>query len=377
MRIPLIFVTISLFMMTYAACGTKGSGTTPGPTSAATASTPTPSSGPSGPTIAPDVPFSFEITGDNKDQFNLHRVSTTTSSGTTAVTATDFDQPCVAAKGEIATCIVDAEEWTFYAQDLNLHYTVPSKLCDYIMLEPFYFVNHKTAYYSPTDTINVYIDKAGSIGKHYNVGTDLIDQPLDCYAEGAEPTCCVGKYNQIFSSYSLTTGWSTPSLSTVNRPLGTCLGGPASITEGRDPLGFIVPKFQFVAATGFSSDYKIPGTTNQLVDIAWSTNYFEAADHVGGIPSSFKYNPGHGITLGNPYYSLSCYDRSWELNSQIRIQLRDWNTKAEYDNRRVNPNAHDTVGNEPTPNGSKPINDQLDWKDLEAAGRVIPDFSIK
>lgn len=383
MRIPLIVVTIFVFLMSYAACGTKGDNSERNPSGATSPATATPeptqSSAitPSGPTVAPDVPFSIEATGENKDHFNLHRVSTVTASDTTTVTATDFTQSCVAAKGEIVTCIADAEEFTFYAQDLNLHYTVPSQLCDYVKIEPFYFVNHKTKYYLPTDTLTIYVGKDGTVGTAGD-NAGAITTPLDCYAEGADPVCCVGKYNQATYKWDESTNeFLGPTLTTVNRPLGSCLGGPASLTESRTPLGEIAPKFYYVASTGISSDYKIPATSNQLVTIAWNVNYFAAADHAGSIPQAFKYSAGNGLVLGNPYYSVSCYNRSWELNSQIRVQLRDWNTKADFENRATDPTTHDRVGLEPAPNGTKPINDELDWKDLEGAGVLIPDFVLK
>jgi hypothetical protein len=246
------------------------------------------------------------------------------------------------------------------------------------MFEPFYFVNRKTKYFTPADNLTVYVDKNGAIGKHYETVNNTIDQALDCYSEGKDATCCVGKYTETFSSYDTTTSsWTKPERSVVTRSLSSCLGGPASISEDRDTLGFIVPKFQAVEATGTTADYKIPGTWKQQTGIAWSANYFEAADHAGGIPSVFNYSAGNGVTLGNAYYTLSCFDRAWDLNSQIRIQLRDWNTKTDYEARRTAPTIHDRVGNEPSPYGSKPINDLLDWKDLEGAGILIPNFITK
>ena len=310
--------------------------------------------------------FFVEITGDGKSLFNIHKGKDT------------FDEPCKINLGEIVDCYVDAEEMTFFAHDFALHYHVPSTMCSYVGIDPFYFINHETKF--QTTSLNVFIGSNGAIGVDSN--TDgVIDSSLGCYTSEGQATCCVGSYVENRYIWNAESGaYDTPTSNKVTRTLGSCIGGPATKSQPTSALGKPLGTFKWVNGKGISEEYKIESPSKHRVDNAWITNYFNTADNAGSLPVAF-YNdidPTAGTNyLGHPYYTIACLDSADEVLAMVNIQLREWNTKAAYDARKTTPTNHDESGFEATPFGVFPKNDYVDWLDIVNSSFDYPGFEYK
>jgi hypothetical protein len=319
-------------------------------------------------TVNDDSGFFVEVLGDDRLLFNIHKGLNT------------FEEPCKIVAGEIVDCYVEAEEATFYTRDFALHYHVPSTMCTYLETSPFYFINRKTKYIQ--GSLNVFLDKNGAIGASDTNLDGVIDSQLPCDIDEGVPVCCVGKYLQNNYKWDLALNSYAPvTTDKIDRKINACLGGPAMLTQPLTELGLPEPTVQNVKDKGISDEYKIsPIIGHGILTVAWNVNYFNPSQHGNGPPTAFYHdivgNSSQGY-VGNPYYSFTCYDSAWENIAEVRIQLRDWNTKAAYGDRAANPTNHDEVGNESTPFGQKRKNDFDDWYDLESGSITYPHYEYK
>ena len=319
-------------------------------------------------TIKDDAGFFVEILGEDRALFNMHKGLNT------------FEEPCKILPGEIVDCYVEAEEASFYTRDFSLHYHVPSDMCTYLETSPFYFINRKTKFVQ--GSMNVFVDKNGTIGASDTNFDGVVDSNFDCDVADGIPLCCVGKYLENTYKWDLAQNAYAPATSaTVDRKINACLGGPAMLTQPLTDFGLPMPTVQNVKETGISDEYKLSPIIGHLGGtVAWNVNYFDPAQHGNGPPTAFSHNIAGGATslvVGNPYYSFTCYDSAWENIAEVRIQLRDWNTKAAYSDRATNPTNHDEVGYESTPFGSQRKNDFDDWYDLETESITYPAYKYK
>lgn len=335
-------------------------------------------------TVSDVAGFIVKLTGEASSLFSIHKDEST------------FSEKCEAKLGEKVTCVVDSSEEHFTMQDFNLHYHVPKSMCDYLTVRPYYFVNHKTKW--QTSTLHTYVDRNGVFGIDGNNSGVIGDDPSDsidigCYAEKNEPVCCVGKYNWVKHSWNPealpSAGYQIAEPVEVNNTMHKCVGGIATKTQPLSSFGVPIGSKYYVAENGRSEVYEIKGTDNTLIGqagIVWNVNYFNAANHpaTGGIPNALNYDidPSAGVfRFGHPYYSFTCYDDGWEAKAEINVMLRDWNTKAAYENRVNAPNAYHETGFETTPFGTKPINDNFNWQDIEDpangfGSEYLPNFDL-
>jgi hypothetical protein len=360
----MLFITASQLLVF--GCSSGGSATgTKKPTEAQTPIDPETGNPPVG-TVKDDSGFFIEVLGDNRAFFNMHKGLNT------------FEEPCKIVAGEVVDCYVEAEEASFFIHDFTLHYHVPSSLCTYVEVSPFYFINRQTRFIPVS--LNVFVDRNGNIGTDSN--TDgVIDSSLNCAVKSGSPVCCVGKYIQTTYKWDLASNsYSEPTSVEVDRTLAQCLGGPATLTQSANAFGLPISTVQYVKDKGISDEYKVsPLIGHTGSQVAWNVNYFNPAQHGNAPPVAFNYDisNGDGLYIGNPYYRFTCYDSAWENIAEARIQLRDWNTKAAYNDRATNPSNHDETGYESSPFGTKPKNDFEDWYDFQTRSITYPDIDYK
>ena len=311
-------------------------------------------------TVTDDAGFFVEVLGDHRTLFNMHK-----DLGT-------FDAPCKINAGEVIDCYVEAEEATFWAHDFSLHYHVPSDMCTYVTVNPFYFVNQQTKLI--TTSQEVYFGSNGQIGVDSN-RDGTIDSPLGCYTHEGEATCCVGEFVEtVYKWDSLANAYQDPATTQVDRKIDKCLAGPAMKTQTLNAFGEPNASVLYVEGKGISDEYKISATLGHTSP-SWTVNYFNPVQHSNGPPTAFYEDIAAGsatLMVGNPYYTVTCYDSAWENVAEVRIQLREWNTKSAYNNRTSAPTNHDETGMESSPFGTKPKNDFMDWYDYESANIIHP-----
>lgn len=276
---------------------------------------------------------------------------------------TTLDSECTAARGELATCYVEAEELDLHFNGLTLQYNVPSDMCSYLQFRSYYYFN-RAAGFGPALVI-VDTDAAGSVGVDPgNTGTvtgPALTCPFD-YTSIEGPNCCEGTYTSVSRTWdtTLTPPGYTISGTALNQRWGgdakNCISGPAVDSHPKNIAGFPVPLIYYVSGTGVNSLYPIKAPIGDRVSNIYPSNYFSSADHGGGasIPTA----------VVNPYYQFSCLDTSHEVLSEIRVMVRDWNTTAAFTNIVLTPSNHGLMGTEPAPWDTLLNNDFRDWGDF-------------
>ena len=362
-------VAVSL-LGSFIACSQGGSGGSGGTT-------------PNKPTVIPNPPvgtvedaagFFVEVLPGNEgvaEFFDMHKGLST------------FEEPCKGELGKIVDCYMDAEEWTLFAHSYSFHYHVPSDMCAYVSVEPFYFVNRQT---KRTSGLVKYTDKNGQIGIDEDRNGEIEpEKSWGCYAEKGDPICCVGEYVETSFVWDPAAAdgvgaYGAPTTANVDRAIDKCLGGPATTSQPKTKFGVPRRTFKFVERKGISEEYKFDALSDHQVGTGWVANYFNPAEHGNKAPSAFDFDINTGVgeeKYGNPYYTIACHDSAWETLAAIRIQIREWNTKSNYYARSTEPTKHDEIGNESDPWPTEDRNDLPDWLDWQTVGVVHPEYEYQ
>ena len=314
------------------------------------------------------------LTGNEsaKQFFNMHKGLAT------------FDEPCKGELGKIVDCYLDAEEWTLFSQAYSLHYHVPSNMCAYVSVDPFYFVNRDTKW---TTSLTKHTDRNGAVGIDIDapIGEIDLDKNWGCYTEKGEPICCVGEYPETSFTWDPAANdgagaYGAPTTTVVTRNIDKCLGGPATISQPKTKFGVPRRTFKFVEGKGISEEYKFDALVDHQVGTGWVANYFNPTEHGGSLPQAFDFDIDKGAGVkkyGQPYYIIACHDSAWETLASIRIQIREWNTKTNYMARKTEPTKHDEVGFESDPWAVEGRNDSLDWLDFQLSSTTHPNYDYQ
>jgi hypothetical protein len=274
---------------------------------------------------------------------------------------TGFGEACLADRGELIDCIIDIREEDLWSLGLELQYNVPSKVCQFLVVSPYYFYRYEVG--NGDSAVQVDTDSNGDVGVDTDNDGTVDEAVTTCdydYSSTGGPNCCLGEYTKTTRSWdavgSVYTVDSTQTEVKWGGKVSTCLGGPALDSQSLTEDGIPIPTEYEVLDTGINSTYPItaPQEKGPLASNVHIANYFKASEHSGGIPAP----------VVQPYYSFTCYDESFEIISRIRVMIREWNRNIDFANRTTVPTAHDTTGQEDPPFSSAGLNDRNDWKDF-------------
>ncbi len=321
--------------------------------------------------------------------------------------AANYNQACKVNLSDIGTanavinCTVEADELELAFYGLAFAYNVPSTMCEYFGLDPYYFWNYKpssntvvTADSTPSGpakvTYTLTVDgkiKNGSAGgtAGITVNTGMAGDALSnsdntgvaCkydYSKNspAGPNCCEGKIESVVyqeeddGNGGITVKGPTSSVTDWGGKVSNCLAGPAMMTQDKNDRGFPARKYFYVAGTGISSAYVAhevaPGKKMQQSYLL--SNHFNAFNpsSAATFPDAFKTWAG---AKSFPFYDFVCLDRDDEVLARIRITVREWNTLAELNKYRA---AAASANPDSTAAESGDLGGANDWKDLGDVG---------
>jgi hypothetical protein len=208
--------------------------------------------------------------------------------------------------------------------------------------------------------------------------------------------CCRGKYDKYV--WSVSDGTATESLkNSWGGKEVNCFEGPGirDAAQPVDPfMGLPMYKIRAVDDKGYSNIIKAEYAYVDMKNI-YGSNYYEIADHT---PMQAGYPDGPDATqvikpvagyYGSSHYRIDCLDANDEVNSRIRILVREWNTNDEFAKFLAGTPAYtsDEAGTETGPDQSSTdtktysypdsdFNDELDWKDLDANATTPENFGL-
>ena len=331
--------------------------------------------------------FKVEVTSSTNYAYNAHQSGLTTECSTTT--------------GSVAVpttidCIIEAKEFDLYYNGISLAYNVPTDMCTYFGVTPYYYYNWEpgvgfagTVEIEVDANSNVYFITPGShVGaptaagvasgasegtanpaSYAGVSSLLATTPVCTYDHSLSggSNCCTGTYNLLVHTQAAAGTWTTGSL--VSTAWGgshaNCLSGPAMATQAIAANGYPRATVSYVSGTGISSSYAITAPNSSAyssnVPVAnFFTNMFTGAARATATT-------GGVATDTSPFYSFVCYDRTFDILAQIRVAIREWNVNADYDASAASglndlSAFPDTSGAEPSGGN---YNDMADMDDFE------------
>jgi len=332
--------------------------------------------------------LTFEVTA-TADNANYSILVSKDGDGVTPCAPTSDDK-------EI-TCIVDMEELDLFFHGLTITATAPHSVCKYMGSRPqfysvapvgyqptdvFYALDSSGAFDDPTTHAgltpaglaatdpDIYYKIDGDWVSHEDLYGDAATAPEDLrcpydYSEvstfSAGENCCYIEYNKMVDN----DGEAENSREDWGGALSNCYRGAGiqdwDKTNGN---GFPVELIEEVdAADGLTSTFTItaPIADDELEEQVSVANYFSG----GTAPRA--------LSDGNPYYWYKCYDANREIQYQVNVLVREWNTGGE----RVDGDP-DVTGSESAPFSDAGKNDFQDWDDITDAlsGYNLASFAL-
>jgi hypothetical protein len=306
----------------------------------------------------------------------------------------DWSAECSIDQTEVLTsaadkyCVYEGREEDLHFHGGALHYNVPSDMCSYFVVRPYWYYQYETANGPATFAYDV--DEDGAFGRDSdNNGTIntvdtssanalVVANEIACkydYTNEDGPNCCLGEYTSTIRTWDASLdpdGDGTPNPGYVTTTesgewggdAGSCLSGSAVDTQDKNDEGYPIPSEYYVDGTGVNDVYTIASPVSKTK----ASNLYIANADFSGAGSTTEvdndlFGDLRGSTKRSRYYGFECYDRAFELQARIRVEIQDWNQEAEFALQSAgDPDSGDDPSDvEDTPFGEEPINDHWDW----------------
>jgi hypothetical protein len=298
--------------------------------------------------------------------------------------------PTTSALGTSINCLLEINELDLWFQSFDFKVEVPPNMCEYVVAEGFWFFQYEPGIIPSNSTVTItFEDDEEPVVAFDPPTTDITvtfdaegDPQVNCrfdYSNSGGPNCCSGK--TVVTEITITTpeGGCDPEETRLATPIdwggkiGNCAAGPGAHADnifGRSkdqniPISQIFDTKRgrtlsmTIASSASGADSGLPFFTNR-----YSANWLKnrAAD---GLPAPMSMTFG-GVTLGEPDYYWSCVDGAFEEKARISLQIREWNTFAEFDraSRRLTSPPPNPDVDERAPGGSAADNAFWDWDDF-------------
>ena len=253
-------------------------------------------------------------------------------------------------------CVVDVTELDLYFHEQRLHYNVPTNMCTYFRVTPFYFYNQEIGYGPATVDYTIEYDSVGSpmprgttsgAGSPGNGSECTIDGvgPAECTIDPATaeftevnfalqnagatcvydhqsdngPNCCLGEYKMNLTTIREVVDentWLTTS-TTIDGKWGErledCIGGVSRTSAWNEitKKGYPASLYYFVFGTGLNNTLNLrpmieepKGITNMTI-----ANYYDDSGLHAHFNNDSKYG-GPVINSNKPYAMEPIDDRS-------------------------------------------------------------------
>ena len=288
-------------------------------------------------------------------------------------TECQIDQEEVLTEAADRNCVVEVEEKDLFFGGSQLQYNVPSDMCAYFVVRPYWYYSYEAG--DGPGNFYYYVDQNGDSG----IDTGPADGTIDTanvtshpkvtlssgsptcmydYSSSDGPNCCSGEYEMKILTWNSDTSAYEPSLSTGDwgGSPGNCISGSAVDTQDKTDDGLPMPDVKLIEGTGVNDVYTIaaPQSKSRL------SNLYAANADFGGGSGATEID---SAMFGSRFYSFECYDRGFEMQARIRVEIQEWNRAADYElSSAGSPDYGDDPDTEEAPPfEGEPINDFWDW----------------
>lgn len=322
---------------------------------------------------------------------------------------TDCNIPTNSTSSQDINCRVDAIEGDLRFHGLKLNYNVPSTMCYYLRVKPFFYYNWETGHGPSAVSLDILTRDgvssvtACSVTTETGTNTSCSNQPevkinttsgaLSCvydHTDSGGPNCCLGGYNLTKNMTTITTdasGVQTTTNSTDatieswNGAYSSCIGGQAKVAWSKfSKSGFPAAAVYFTKDIGANNTMTIAGPlADGRAGNYQIANYYDPALHshsdfysiitsaaTPAVTSTMPYavdpiddRDGSRMLPAQDAYQIECLDQAYEVKHRIRLYVQEWNTLTDFltyassSGASGNPNI---TGNEGT-SGSRAADD--------------------
>ena len=292
----------------------------------------------------------------------LAHLDTTVDNTGTDTLGKSYTSNCSIADGTTGKdiyCDVEAKEEDLWFGGATLQYNVPTDMCNYVLVKPYWYYAMEPHYGIKAFTATL-DDLTGGNGKYTAqiplagdsyVSMDsagLVTCKSDYSKTTSLPNCCEGSYTITVTHTPATI---PATVTTTNGDyggkVGNCIDGPGStLTKTID--GFPIYPETSVVSTGLNATYKIDPPqgltryTHQFKSNIYVANYMDVTNELNGntpqaiSPTAQQVTANYIVPDANRYYRFECYDRSFELINRINVQVRSWDNSAQWDGMNTN-----------------------------------------
>ncbi len=278
-----------------------------------------------------------------------------------------FSKPCSIPFGSTKqdlTCIIDVPEGEIVHIGMSMKYNVPPDMCNYFERKPYWYYKNEVG----VGPVSLTVTRTLTNGLFTSATCSVDGSPAAaCNAPGLEatidpktliPTCiydrsktggvngCLGSYVMAINETNTVTAPPSTTVSNFQQAaawggsISTVIGGPGSQGWPAGPGGY--PITQFVAALGGipNQTYTMPPTLiGETLSIA---NYYKPLihDHRGFVSATRSTLPyfiapiddlnGSALFTAQDSYEFSCVDAAQETIHRIRVYVREWNTRQDF-----------------------------------------------
>ena len=290
-------------------------------------------------------------------------------------------------------CIVEVEELDIFVNGLAIQYNVPREMCEYFVLQTYWFYLYETGLFRGTVELHVNVDAEGvSNTACANCAelpeVDFVDETVRCvydHTANGGPNCCLGEYYLRTTRFTKDDeGGGETVVTTETVPWGgsfkECISGPGAGRRLVRRGNFQIPADEifYVRDAGANDVVTVdaPLAVQERETYApggtvFATNYYNAEDHNEGVPTAIRpgsdragrscaedarpcngdashtgpetdTSRGDPLPSGNTHYRYLCLDRGGEVRHVISVAVREWNTDEkfqEYINFQASPSV--------------------------------------
>lgn len=278
-------------------------------------------------------------------------------------------RPCAIAPAEapaVLDCLADMNELDLWVLGFAYDIHVPQGMCDFILHVPYMFANFETGQ-GPT-RVSYTVNADGTFSDEVNAMNGKPYCQYNYSFENAQaPNCCFGSYTLAITSAA--TGKVTTTVGDWGGRRGDCYYGAAYVEDGavKDPEGVPMSRFIYTHRSEHVEHIKFDGVSDKYPANVAHANYYDPADHAGGMPAALAAPGAH------PYYEAYCLDDAEEIIAHLRLIVREWNQEAEFEVM----GDPDSEGVEAAfEDGPIDIDDLYDWKVLTPGRDTSPNIRI-
>jgi hypothetical protein len=257
-------------------------------------------------------------------------------------------------------CQIDINELDLYGNGLDFDLQVPAGACDYLIYWHYQYEAWEVGV-GPTEVAFTILPGGGCIDQLNSVNCTPYCEYDHGWRYRDAPDCCLGSYTKTvtdpFGNVTVSNEFWTGLPS-------SCYGGAAFVDPEvvLGPDGFPRARIVYLNRAAYQKSFHFDPLSDEFYSNVPLANHYQPQDHDGDRPA------GLNGAWAQPRYTFQCTDRAYEVLSELRLSVREYNEVTKYE-ADGDPNS---VGIEPVT--GLPLDDLNDWATATPGKELFLEF---